>query len=329
LSTSQSVNSQPIYSMTGFARTTGRVVEQGDAITGDNDQELASWTMSIKSVNHRFLDLHLRMPSGTDGLEMELRRRIKQVIRRGHLELTLTYERTNKKDAASYDRELVAQFIAAFRAAQQEHGLNQEPDLNVILRLPGAFGSGAGNAASATQRDERDAVTEALQTSVLAHLDGLLDELNQMRASEGAALASILNEILVQLERDVRCAADLRLRIHDSYYQRLRDRLRELLGSDGEDGRLLQEAALLADRSDVEEEIARLLVHIEHFRSLLSAGGEVGKKLDFLLQEMNREANTLLSKSAGIAEEGARITELGLGMKSAIEKIREQVQNLE
>ena len=313
--------------MTGFARLTGRVLENG--------YEAANWTLSVKSVNHRFLDLHLRMPGSTDALEMELRRRFKQRVLRGHLEVTLVFDRAAKNSSGpAYDRELVAQFVAAFRAAQQELGLSQEPDLNIILRIPGVLGGvfgGAGNsgASSSERREERDALNESLHASVLEHLDTLLDQLDAMRAAEGAALAAILREVLDQLEVDVQAAAELRRQVQAAYHRRLRERMEALLGASVDEGRLLQEAALLADRSDVEEEIARLQVHIGHFRALLSAGGEVGKKLDFLLQEMNREANTLLAKSAGIPDEGARITELGLGMKSAIEKIREQVQNLE
>ena len=115
---SKTTTDAPIYSMTGFGRTTGRVIESGT--------ELAGWTLSIKSVNHRFLDLHLRLPGNTDTLEMELRRQLKQSILRGHIELTLTVERATRNNAASYDRELVTQFVAAFRAAQKEHGLSQE-----------------------------------------------------------------------------------------------------------------------------------------------------------------------------------------------------------
>jgi uncharacterized protein (TIGR00255 family) len=310
------IHSPVVHSMTGYASTSGRVL--------DGDTEIATWTLAIKSVNHRFHDLHLRTPAGTDALEMELRRRLKQRILRGHLEVTLTFDRASKQNTVSYDRDLVAQFVTAFRAAQAEHGLTQEPDLNSILRLPGVF-AGQGNAAG----HRHDIPAEALQSSVLAQLDTLLDQLDQMRATEGAGLAAVLNEALDLLEQGAKSAAQLRAQVQQAYYERLRARVQDLLGPGIDDARLLQEAVLLADRSDVEEEIARLLIHIGHFRALLSAGGEVGKKLDFLLQEMNREANTLLSKSAGIPEQGARITELGLDMKSAIEKIREQVQNLE
>jgi uncharacterized protein (TIGR00255 family) len=117
--------------------------------------------------------------------------------------------------------------------------------------------------------------------------------------------------------------------ILQSYSERLQSRLQELLGASIDKERALQEAALLVDRSDIQEEIVRLETHVRHFLALLDEGGEIGKKLDFLLQEMNREANTLLSKTSGLAGEALRITEAGLAMKAEIEKAREQVQNLE
>ncbi|MBV8632502.1 MAG: DUF1732 domain-containing protein, partial [Silvibacterium sp.] len=134
---------------------------------------------------------------------------------------------------------------------------------------------------------------------------------------------------LDRLQRLVDEAAGLRQDVLQAYFERISQRMAEMLGASFDRDRVLQEAALLAERSDVDEEIIRLRTHIDHFRSLIAAGGEIGKKLDFLLQEMNREANTLLSKTGGIAGNGPRITELGLGMKSEIEKAREQVQNLE
>lgn len=311
-----------IHSMTGFARIAGEV-------SGPENAVLASWTLSIKSVNHRFLDLHLRLPSGMDTLEMHLRRLLKERVVRGHLEVTLACEQSAAPETIGYDRELVARYLAAFRDAQQEYELKQEPDLNAILRLPGVFKT--GSTANASSR--RDEVIEGLEASVLARLDEALAALNLMRRTEGAALSAVLSASLDRLQHDVDSAAQLRSRVQPAHYERLQARMSELLAGsvDGamDKGRLLQEAALLADRSDIEEELARLRVHIEHFRSLLQDGGETGKKLDFLLQEMNREANTLLSKSAGIADEGSLLTVLGLGMKSEIEKAREQVQNLE
>jgi uncharacterized protein (TIGR00255 family) len=134
---------------------------------------------------------------------------------------------------------------------------------------------------------------------------------------------------LDRLEALVDEVALLREDVQRAYFDRVSQRLTGLLNGSFDQERVLQEAALLAERSDVQEEITRLHTHIEHFRALLGAGGEIGKKTDFLLQELNREANTLLSKTGGVAGNGPRITELGLGMKSEIEKAREQVQNLE
>jgi len=150
-----------------------------------------------------------------------------------------------------------------------------------------------------------------------------------MRLREGAALAGVLNGTLDRLTDAVKSVAELRPEVELRYQERLTERLEAAVGLDVNRQRLLEEVAVLVERSDVSEEIARMETHIQHFRDVLAAGGETGKKLDFLLQEMNREANTLLSKTAGVAGKGTLITELGLAMKAEIEKAREQIQNLE
>lgn len=297
----------PIYSMTGFARTTARV---SDAL---------GFTLTLKSVNHRFLDLHLRLPSGTDELELKMRRLLKEKIGRGHVEVTLALARTSTAKV-QYNRTLVGAYLAAFHAASQEFGIIQEPNLNTIFRLPGVLAEDAGSS------NDDDAL---LADAVLAQLDPLVAALNVMRAQEGQSLADDLRAGLSRLEALVDEVASLREDIQRAYFERVSQRLTTLLNGNFEKERVLQEAALLAERSDVQEEITRLHTHIEHFRALLNGGGEIGKKTDFLLQELNREANTLLSKTGGVAGNGPRITELGLGMKSEIEKAREQVQNLE
>jgi uncharacterized protein (TIGR00255 family) len=296
-----------IYSMTGFARTTARV------------SDTLGFTLTLKSVNHRFLDLHLRLPTGSDELEMRLRRGLKEKIGRGHVELTLALDRTSKVKV-QYNRTLVAAYLAAFHAASQEFGIIQEPNLNTIFRLPGVLAEDV----SATGESDAE-----LADAVIAQLDTLVAELNTMRAQEGQSLAAELRAGLDRLEALVDEVAKLREDIQRAYFERVSQRLTGLLNGSFDQERVLQEAALLAERSDVEEEITRLHTHIEHFRALLDGGGEIGKKTDFLLQELNREANTLLSKTGGVAGNGPRITELGLGMKSEIEKAREQVQNLE
>jgi uncharacterized protein (TIGR00255 family) len=297
----------PTYSMTGFARVASRVTET------------LGFSLSLKSVNHRFLDLHMRMPSGAEGLEMQLRRILKERLKRGHVEVTLSLERSQKAEAG-YDHALVAAYVEAFRAATQEHGLHGEPDLNAVFRLPGVL------LAEARGSDEELA---GLEAAVLREANGLVNALNAMRAQEGSVLAQELRAGMQRLRTLVDETALLREKVQQAYFDRLAQRMKTVLDGKFEQDRVLQEAALIAERSDVEEEVTRLRTHIDHFTGLLDQGGEVGKKLDFLLQEMNREANTLLSKTSGVAGNGTRITEVGLGMKSEIEKAREQVQNLE
>ncbi len=297
----------PIHSMTGFARVSGRA------------NDTLAWTITLKSVNHRYLDLHMRMPSGAEALEMFLRRKLKERVVRGHLEVTLNLDRGAAVSAA-FDAALLRGYIETFRQAAAQNGLKDEPDLNAIFRLPGVFTG---------ESRQGEAEMEAVEREVRGQLDELLDALNAMRRHEGELLAAELGSSMQRLEVTVVEVAGLRQGVQRAYFDRIAERLSGLLNGTFDRDRILQEAALLADRSDVEEEVARMRTHIRHVHSLLEAGGEIGKKLDFLLQEMNREANTLLSKTGGVSGNGQRITELGLEMKSEIEKAREQVQNLE
>jgi uncharacterized protein (TIGR00255 family) len=150
-----------------------------------------------------------------------------------------------------------------------------------------------------------------------------------MRAEEGRGMERELRERMARLQAGAAEVDKLRGGMLQAHLERLRGRIQELVGTQAEPERVLQEAAMLAERSDIQEELVRLNTHIQHFRGLLDGGGEIGKKLDFLLQEMNREANTLLSKTTGVAGEALRITQVGLAMKAEIEKSREQVQNIE
>ncbi|MGO9777714.1 MAG: YicC/YloC family endoribonuclease [Terracidiphilus sp.] len=298
----------PIYSMTGFARAQVRVSDQ------------LSYTLSVKSVNHRFLDVQLRLPSSLDSLEMELRKAIKDSLIRGHVDLTLSIDRGSQQ-TAGYNRELVNGYLAAFAAAREEHGLGGQPDLNTILRLPGALQS--------DNRSNGDEDLAALVESVRKEIGPLLDELKTMRAREGEALEAILHGTLDRLAEVTEGVAAMRPEVEQRYQDRLTERLLAATGPEFNRQRLLEEVAVMVERSDIAEELERMATHIGHFRELLAGGGEVGKKLDFLLQEMNREANTLLSKTGGAGGKGTRITELGLAMKSEIEKAREQIQNVE
>ena len=296
----------PIHSMTGFARVQVKVHDQ------------LGYTMSVKSVNHRFLDVQLRLPSGMEELEMELRKALKDKLVRGHVELTLTVDRGGQQKAG-YNRELVAAYFAAFAAMRDEYGTRAEPDLNAVLRLPGAL--------QPENRGEED--LPYLGASALNQVGPLLDQLTAMRAREGEALEANLHATMDRLAESTDGVAALRPEIEQRYQDRLTQRLLAATGPEFNRQRLLEEVAVLVEHSDIAEELARMHMHIEHFRTLLAGKGEVGKKLDFLLQEMNREANTLLSKTSGVAAQGTRITELGLAMKAEIEKAREQIQNVE
>jgi uncharacterized protein (TIGR00255 family) len=301
--------------MTGFAQVRGEVQDAVASAAASNGR--VAFSLSLKSVNHRFLDLHFRLPSGTDSLEMQLRRLLKEKIARGHIEVSLSIERSSS-ETFSLNRELVGGYIAAYRAAAAEFSLAAMPDLNVILRIPGALDS------SADPKDQ-----ERLEPAVMDKVAEVLDRLNQMREEEGRGIVRELRERMAHLAEAAKSVQQHRRTVLHNYTERLHSRLQELIGSTMDKERVLQEAALLVDRSDIQEEIVRLETHIQHFLGLLDEGGEIGKKLDFLLQEMNREANTLLSKTSGLAGEALKITEAGLAMKSEIEKSREQVQNLE
>jgi len=309
---------RPIYSMTGYA-----------SAQSASEDDLA-FTLTLKSVNHRFLDLSLRLPGDCDALEVALRRLIKERVRRGHVDVTLHLGRRAREQAVTIqlNRELLAAHVAVFHEAAKLHHFNVEPNLNELLLMPGVLSSEAA-APDATR-------ATALEAAVMAMVPTLLDQLNQVRAAEGATLAAELRAEMMRLRGLAEEAAELRTGAREAHYERLRTRIGELLKADeaaaaqATESRVLAEAALLVERSDIEEELVRLRTHIESFVEMLDAGGELGKRLDFLLQELNREANTMLSKTTGGDPGiGLRLTTLGLEMKSEIERAREQVQNLE
>jgi uncharacterized protein (TIGR00255 family) len=310
----------PIHSMTGFA--TAQSATEDDL----------AFTLTLKSVNHRFLDLSLRLPGDCDALEVALRRLIKERVRRGHVDVTLHLDRRAREQTQTIqlNRELLAAHVQVFHEAAKLHHFNVEPNLNEILKMPGVLSSEAATVAP-------DATSAAaLEAAVMALTPTLLDQLNQVRAVEGAALAAELRAEMMRLRGLAEEAAELRAGAREAHYERLRTRIGELLKADeaaaaqATESRVLAEAALLVERSDIEEELVRLRAHIESFMEMLDAGGELGKRLDFLLQELNREANTMLSKTTGGDPGlGLRLTTLGLEMKAEIERAREQVQNLE
>ncbi|MGB8507895.1 MAG: YicC/YloC family endoribonuclease [Pyrinomonadaceae bacterium] len=291
-------------SMTGFGR---------GAASG-RDFNVA---VDLKTVNNRFLDVHLRTSSELASVEAMVRRRVGERLARGRVDVNVTIDRVAEVQF-ELNRPFIAGFIQAMRAMQKEFGLTGEPDINVLARLPGAFQASRNGIDDETVAGIEQAVGQAL------------DELEVMREKEGAALASEMSARLDDIERATPIIETLAGGQVDAYRARVYKRISEMLARDGleiielDQGRLAQEVAYLADRSDITEEITRLRSHISQFRETLDSTGEIGKRLDFLSQELNREANTVLSKSTDVA-----IKEAALAIKAAVEKLREQVQNVE
>ena len=298
--------SNPIRSMTGFARET-RNTEFGEIVVG------------IKSVNHRGLDLHFHLSSEMEPFEQSMREAIKRAVLRGHIDIRATLAGPNGAESGGLNEPLLKAYLAAFRKIAAQEGITAEPDLNAALRIPGMFAN--------SEAAEPDPGAEK---AILSVFESALAALNRFRSREGKELAAVIRQHNHSLASAAHEMEKIRASALAAFQARLSDRLKELLKTAAIDPqRLAQEAAILADRSDIHEEIARLKIHSRQLDELLDAGGEVGKKLDFLLQELNRETNTILSKTSGVGENGLRITDLALAAKADIEKMREQSLNLE
>ena len=293
--------------MTGFAQVR-KSLHQGEIL------------LSVKAVNHRGLDVHLHMPPEMDAFEAAMRKAIKTRVSRGHLQLNLSWNRTNgEASETSLNRPLLEAYLAAFEQAQREFHLGGSPDLNGAFRVHGMF-----------RNDIAPDLNEGFESSVVAVLEEAMEALNRFREREGREIAAEILERCGAIRQIGARIEEIRSGATAVFQKRLQDRLSDLLrGSNVEPQRLAQEAAILAERSDISEEIIRLKTHAAELEQLIRTGGEVGKKLDFLLQEMNRETNTILSKTGGLGDLGLTITELGLAAKSEIDKIREQSLNLE
>jgi uncharacterized protein (TIGR00255 family) len=300
-----------IHSMTGFAQA--RIERDG-------------WSLRInlRSVNHRFLDLHLRMPDGFEVFEPRIRLAVRNRLRRGHVDVNVYYEPAGPA-SVEVNREVAKAYMKAVEELREQFGVKTEPDLIALFRLPGVVA-----APGATSELQSEEAQERLGAQLEACLGQALERLETMRRSEGQTLAEEMKGLLMRIAEKTAEIESLAEGVRPAFARRLEAKLTELLsGAQIDPARLAQEAALLAERSDVTEELARLRSHVEQFRKLLAVAGEAGKKLDFLLQEMQREANTLLSKTPGVESEGLAITTFALEVKSDIEKLREQAQNVE
>ncbi|MGB6980148.1 MAG: YicC/YloC family endoribonuclease, partial [Candidatus Acidiferrales bacterium] len=282
----------------------------------------SGWSLrvTLRSVNHRFLDLHVRMPEGFEPIEPRIRQMVREGVRRGHVDVTVNYELAGPA-AVGVNQEVAAAYIEAANALRKKFKIQAEPDLAAILRLPGVIGPPGASLEEEIARLE-EAVARCLGES--------LERLNEMREREAGHLREEMEGRLRTVATLAQQAGVLAEGARPAFARRLETRLKELLAEAPLDpARLAQETAIAAERSDVSEELTRLASHVRQFGSLLEGASDIGKKLDFLLQEMQREANTLLSKTPGNEAEGLEITRLGLEIKSEIEKLREQVQNIE
>jgi uncharacterized protein (TIGR00255 family) len=279
-----------------------------------------SVSVSIKSFNHRYFDLQMRLPPALDFFEAHARRLLKERVARGRLEVAMSLEQLGEV-RLKIDRKLLEAYLRTCQTLREEFGLSSEPDLVALLRIPGVV-AGEG----AIPQQQRDSLQTILEKVFVKAIDGL----NEMREREGEALArdsAARLESLAGLGATVKRLSGL---VAPAFRERLERRIRDLTQDGAMDpSRIAQEVTLFCLRSDITEEITRFESHVAQTVELLNEGRETGKKLDFLLQEMNRETNTILSKTTDVPGAGAEIAASAIEMKVQIEKLREQAQNLE
>jgi len=276
-------------------------------------------TATVKSVNHRALDLHSYLPMELDALDPILRQTVRKKISRGHVELRLSYRPSEKAAGPSLNRTLFDAYLRALKEASELSGVLADPDPSRALRIPGML-----------SQDEAAPLPEETAAEAVRATEDALDALNRFREREGQETVAAMRGHNELVRLNVQTISELRGEVTEAIRSRLQERISKLFnGMPLDPQRLAQEVAYLVDRSDISEEVDRLIVHVRELEQLLNHGGELGKKLDFLLQEMNRETNTTLSKTSGAGEPGVRITTLGLEIKTNIERIREQALNLE
>ena len=249
-------------------------------------------------------------------MESRIKQLIGERLSRGRVEVNLQYDR-NDEITYELNRPMISGYLAAMKQMWTEFALSGEPDLNVVARLP--------NVVQPKKEDIRPEFSSGIESALAA----ALDDLETMRQNEGTSLMAVLNSLLTDIETRLEPIESESANVAEEYRQRLTKRIGDMLAKSEsqielDQARLVQEIAYLSDRSDISEEIARLKTHIVHFRSIMEEDKEVGKRLDFLTQELNREANTITSKTSNM-----KVKENALQIKSDIEKIREQVQNIE
>jgi uncharacterized protein (TIGR00255 family) len=290
-----------IKSMTGFG--------QGSASGADFKVRV-----DVRSVNNRFLDIHTKLPQELASIELMLKKQIQGALRRGRIDVTVSVE-SLKLASFEINRPLVAGFLSALAELKNQFNLEGEPSLELVAKLPGAL----------QPSQDYNQLDEALVAGIVSATSQALASLTQMREIEGQELAAELLARLDAIEQQLPVIEEEAKRLPVIYREKLMKRIQDVIESGYiDEARLAQEAVMLADRSDISEEIARLKSHVNQAREIIRSDEEAGKKLDFILQEMNREASTILSKSGELA-----ISDAAIVIKTEVEKLREQVQNVE
>ncbi|MDK9696738.1 MAG: YicC family protein [Siculibacillus sp.] len=293
-----------LHSMTGFSRLDGSACGQ-------------RWAWELRSVNGKGLDVRLRLPPGLDRLEIPAKARIAERMARGNVQVTLSLARETGATTLRVNEEMLAAVLAAMNRIAEKIDATA-PTLDGILAIKGVL--------ETTEVEDDEATRSALDATLLAALDRSVDGLVAARASEGAAIARVLSGHVDEIERLTAAAEACPARRPEAIRARLAEQVAALMDQVPalDPQRLHQEAALIATRADIREELDRLAAHISEARRLMAAGGAVGRRLDFLAQEFNREVNTLCSKA-----NDRDLTTIGLDLKAVVDQLREQIQNIE
>jgi len=273
------------------------------------------FTVEMKSVNHRYLDVNIKMPKKLNFFESAIRAELKNYISRGKVDVFITYEDLSEgQTAVRYNKEIAAEYLKYLRQMAEEFGLDDDIRVSTLSKYPEVL-------TMEEVGEDEDELWQELKKAI----DGAAEMFVQTRITEGEQLKNDLVDKLDGMLKLVDFIAERSPQIVAEYRQKLEDKVKELLGDNTVDeGRLLTEITIFADKICVDEEIVRLRSHIETTRNTLQEGGSIGRKLDFIAQEMNREANTTLSKANDLS-----LSNCAIELKTEIEKVREQIQNIE
>ena len=290
-----------VYSMTGFGRS-------------EYSDENRRVVIEMKSVNHRYCDISVKLPRSISRFEPEIRKRLKLYAERGKIDVFITYQNLKTSETVKYNKEIAGEYMNYLKQIGEDFGLEEDIKPTVLARFPDVF-----------SLEENYSAEDEEYTDIQKVLDEAGKMFLESRQKEGENLAKDLLDKMDEIETLVNRIESMAPQIIEEYREKLTAKVQDILENrDIEEARIVQEVVIYADRVAVDEELVRLHSHIQAVRDILSEDKAVGRKLDFIVQEMNREANTTLSKS-----DTKEVTDIGIDLKTLIEKVREQVQNLE